>query len=231
MYTKLLQLLVENFYLEGEISLPVKAKSLIIFSHGSGSGRYSPRKRFLARELHKAGYGTLLFDLMSHKETEKYDQRFDIELLTRRLVSITLWIYNHAEYQHLELGYLGSGTGSASALSAAVKLENIIKAVVSRGGRTDLVPKEILNKVVSPTLLIVGELDFHTLKLNKKTSKHLRCPNQLMVVPGASHLMEEPGKMKLVANGSITWFGKYLKAGKMDPALEYDLPGEEVNLE
>lgn len=229
MYKSILKLPVENFYLEGEISLPVKAKSLIIFSHGSGSSRFSPRNRMVAKELHKAGFGTLLFDLMSDHEKEDYEKRFDIDLLTRRLVSITLWIYNHSEYADFDLGYFGSGTGAASALRASTQLESIIKAVISRGGRLDLVSDEKLREVKCPTLLIAGELDFHTLKLNRKAIKQLRCPNQLMVVPGASHLIEEPGKMKQVAKGAITWYRKHLRVGSMDPSLEYDLPGEEYS--
>lgn len=229
MYKTIVKLPVENFYLEGELSLPVKAKSLIIFSHGSGSSRFSARNRMVAKELHKAGFGTLLFDLMSDHEKEDYDKRFDIDLLTRRLVSITLWIYNHAEYADYDLGYFGSGTGAASALRAATQLDSIIKAVISRGGRLDLVTDEKLGAVKSPTLLIVGELDFHTLKLTHNAMKQLRCPYQLMVVPGASHLIEEPGKMKQVANGAVTWYKKYLRAGEMDPSFEYDLPGEDYS--
>ncbi len=229
MYKSILKLPVENFYLEGEISLPVKAKSLIIFSHGSGSSRFSPRNRMVARELHKAGFGTLLFDLMSNHEKEDYEKRFDIDLLTRRLVSITLWIYNHSEYAEYDLGYFGSGTGAASALRASTQLDSIVKAVISRGGRLDMISDEKLRQVKCPTLLIVGELDFHTLKMNRKAMKQLQCANQLMVVPGASHLIEEPGKMNQVAKGAVTWFSKYLKVGSMDPSLEYDLPGEDYS--
>lgn len=229
MYKSILKLPVENFYLEGEISLPVKSKSLIIFSHGSGSSRFSPRNRMVAKELHKAGFGTLLFDLMSNHEKENYEKRFDIDLLTRRLVSITLWIYNHSEFAEYDLGYFGSGVGAASALRASTQLDSIVKAVISRGGRLDLVSDDKLRQVKCPTLLIVGELDFHTLKMNRKAMKQLRCSNQLMVVPGASHLIEEPGKMNQVAKGAITWFSKYLKVDIMDPSLEYDLHGEDYS--
>ncbi|NGP76584.1 alpha/beta hydrolase [Balneolaceae bacterium YR4-1] len=229
MYTSILKLPVENFYLEGEISLPVKAESLIIFSHGSGSSRFSARNNMVARELHKAGFGTLLFDLMSNHEKEDYEKRFNMDLLTRRLVSITLWIYQHSEYTDLDLGYFGSGTGAATALRAAAKLDSMIKAVISRGGRLDLVKDEELKEVKCPTLLIVGELDFHTLKVNRKAFKNMHCTKQLMVVPGASHLIEEPGKMKQVAKGAVTWYSKFLKEGTMDPSLEYELPGEDYS--
>lgn len=228
MYKTILKLPVENFFLEGEISLPVKAKSLIIFSHGSGSSRFSPRNRRVAKLLRKAGFGTLLFDLMGKNEKNDYEKRFDLELLTRRLVAITLWIYNHAEYKDLELGYFGSSTGAATALNAAARLDTIIKAVVCRGGRPELV-KEQLSEIRCPTLQIVGELDFHALKMNREAAKKLNCPNQVVVVPGASHLFEEPGKMDLVAKDAITWYKKHLKVGPMDPALEYDLPGEDYD--
>lgn len=226
MYKTILKLPVENFYLEGEICLPVKAKSLIIFSHGSGSSRFSPRNRRVAKFLHKAGFGTLMFDLMGKNEEDHYEKRFDIDLLTRRLVAITLWVYNHSEYKNFDLGYFGSSTGAATALNAATRLDSIIKAVVCRGGRPELV-SEHLSEVKCPVLQIVGELDFHTIKMNRDAEKKLRCTNQVAVVPGASHLFEEPGKMDLVARDAVTWFKKYLKVGAMDPSLEYDLPGED----
>lgn len=229
MYTSILKLPVENFYLEGEISLPVKAKSLIIFSHGSGSSRFSARNKMVARELHKAGFGTLLFDLMSNHEKEDYEKRFDMDLLTRRLVSITLWVYQHSEYAELDLGYFGSGTGAATALRASAKLDSIIKAVITRGGRLDLVTNEELKQVKCPTLFIVGELDFHTLKMNRKALEKMHCTKQLMVVPGASHLIEEPGKMNQVAKGAVTWYSKFLKEGTMEPSLEYELPGDDYS--
>lgn len=228
MYKTILKLPVENFYLEGEVTLPVKAKSIIIFSHGSGSSRFSPRNRMVAKQLRKAGFGTLLFDLVGQSEKDEYKKRMDIELLTRRLVAITLWMYNHSEYKDYDLGYYGSGTGAATALSAAARLNDLIKAVVCRGGRPDMAENQLKN-VKCPTLLITGELDFHTLKINRKASENLTCINQLVVIPGASNLFEEPGKMNLVAKDAVTWFRKYLREGVMDPSLEYDLPGEEYD--
>jgi pimeloyl-ACP methyl ester carboxylesterase len=166
-----------------------------------------------------------MFDLMNQKERDEYDKRFDIDLLSRRLVTITLWIYNHADYKNLDLGYFGSSTGAATALYAASRLDDIIKAIVCRGGKPELVTEHIKD-VKCPTLQIVGELDFHTIKMNRKAATKMNCTNQVVVVPGASHLFEEPGKMDQVAKDAVTWFKKYLKVGAMDPSLEYDLPGE-----
>lgn len=230
MYKTILKLPVENFNLEGEVTLPVKAKSIIIFSHGSGSSRFSPRNRMIAKQLRKAGFGTLLFDLVGQNEKNDYEKRLDIELLTRRLVAITLWMYNHSEYKDYDLGYFGSGTGAATALCAAAQLHDLIKAVVCRGGQPDLAAKQ-LKKVKCPTLFILGELDFHAMKVNRKASEKLNCISQVVVIPGASHLFEEPGKMKLVGKDTVTWFRKYLKEGVMDPSLEYDLPGEEYEFD
>lgn len=226
MYQSTIKLPVDDFYLDGDIELPVQAKSLIIFSHGSGSSRFSPRNRLVAKELHKAGFGTLLCELMGDHEQDNYHRRFDIDMLTRRLVSITTWINSHSEYKEFDLGYFGSGTGAAPALNASAKLAEVIKAVVSRGGRTDLVHVELIPKIQCPVLLIAGELDFHTLRLNRALLKKLGEPKQLMVVGGGSHLLEEPDKLDEVAKATASWFGQYLRKGKMSAEPEYDLPDE-----
>lgn len=225
MYQTIVKLPLDNFYLEGDLSLPVRSQSLIIFSHGSGSSRTSPRNKMIAKELNKAGYGTLLFDLMGNHEKEEYAKRFDLDIITRRLASITLWLYNHSEYKDFDLGFLGLGTGAASAMQAAAQLNSIIKALVSYGGRTDLVDADELKDIHCPVFFIAGELDFHTLKLNRDTMSELNCTKQLMVVPGATHLIEEPGKMELATKGTISWFNKYLRTYEMNPSLAYNLPG------
>lgn len=226
MYRSIIKLPVDDFYLNGDIELPVQAKSLVIFSHGSGSSRFSPRNKVVAHELHKAGFGTLLFGLLGEHEQDNYHKRFDIDMLTRRLVCITTWINNHSEYKAFDLGYFGSGTGAAPALNASAKLAEVIKAVVSRGGRTDLVHVELIPKIKCPVLLIAGELDFHTLRLNRVLLKKLNGPKQLMVVPGGSHLLEEPDKLDKVAQATATWFGKYLQKSKARTEPDYDLPDE-----
>lgn len=224
MYKTIVKLPLDHFYLEGDLSLPVRAQSLIIFSHGSGSSRTSPRNKMIARELNTAGYGTLLFDLMGNHEKDEYEKRFNLEIITRRLVSITLWLYNHSEYKDFDIGLLGTGIGTSSALEAAARLNSIIKALVSYGGRTDLLDTDTLKNIHCPVFFIAGELDFHILKLNRATLKELRCTKQLMVVPGATHLIEEPRKMALATKGTISWFNKYLRTYEMNLSLEYELP-------
>lgn len=225
MYKTIVKLPLNNFYLDGDLSLPVRAQSLVIFSHGSGSSRTSPRNKMMAKELNKAGYGTLLFDLVGNHKKKEYAKRFDLEVITRRLASITLWLYNHSEFKDFDLGFLGLGTGAASAMQAAARLNSIIKALVSYGGRTDLIEADALKDIHCPVFFIAGELDFHTLKLNRATMKELNCAKQFMVVPGATLLIEEPVKMELATKGTISWFNKYLRTYEMNSSLAYDLPG------
>lgn len=194
--------------LVGELIIPDMATGLVLFSHGSGSSRFSPRNNMVAEELRQNGIGTLMFDLLTPEEDAVFSNRFDINLLTKRLKTATGWIMEHDHIEKLSIGYFGASTGAASALNAASELSNLIKAVVSRGGRPDLSTN--LGKVKSPTLLIVGELDTEVIEMNKKALKKLTCKKEMVIVPGASHLFEEPGRLEEVARLSSNWFMQYL---------------------
>ena len=201
--------------LEGELSVPVNAKGVVLFAYGPGSSRHGPRNQFVARAIHQAGVGTLLFDLLTQAE-EALDiktrhLRFDIELLAERLVDATNWIKREAETSHLRVGYFGSSTGSGAALMAAATVGEEIGAVVSRGGRPDLAG-DALPKVKSATLLIVGGLDDPVITLNEGAYRQLRCKKEIRLVPGATHLFEEPGKLEAVAQLAADWFRRYLAA-------------------
>lgn len=199
--------------LRGTLRLPAESSGLILFAHGSGSSQFSPRNRFVAQIMHEARLGTLLFDLLTPEEEtidlQTRHLRFDIPLLARRLVAVTSWIKNKPETSHLPLGYFGASTGAAAALIAAAELNDAISAVVSRGGRTDLAD-EALPQVTAPTLLIVGELDKVVIQLNEKVFQQLRCVKQLQIIPGATHLFEEPGTLEEVAHLAATWFQRFL---------------------
>jgi putative phosphoribosyl transferase len=203
--------------LEGELKLPEGATGIVLFAHGSGSSRHSPRNQYVARMIREAGVGTLLFDLLT-KEEEAIDAytgelRFDIAFLGRRLVDATNWVTSQPATQHLRIGYFGSSTGAAAALIAAVELTDIIAAVVSRGGRPDLAGNA-LAKVTAPTLLIVGGNDDVVIRLNEEASAKLRCEKQLKIVPGATHLFAEPGTLEQVARLASDWFrSKFQRAG------------------
>ena len=195
--------------LSGELVIPMKAEAIIVFSHGSGSSRFSPRNKMVAGYLHHKNFGTLLFDLLTEEEDEQYQNRFDIELLTRRLAGATAWLERFPAAKDCAIGYFGASTGAASALKAAAYLPNI-GAVVSRGGRPDLVPDN-LPDVEAPTLLIVGSLDYEVLKLNQAAWKQLECIKKLEVIDGATHLFEEKGTMEKVCEAASIWFEKYLQ--------------------
>lgn len=195
--------------LGAELMIPPTAKALIIFSHGSGSSRRSPRNRFIAEKLQQKGFATLLFDLLTEEEDADYEKRFDIELLTRRLVDVTRWIFSQELTKGMDVGYFGASTGAASALKAASILGGQVKAVVSRGGRPDLVP-EALGHVAAPVLLIVGGYDSPVIEMNQKAFDLLRCEKEMKLVPGATHLFEEPGKLEEVAQLAVEWFENYL---------------------
>ena len=203
-----------NVQLEGELKLPKGANGIVLFAHGSGSSRHSPRNQFVARTIREAGVGTLLFDLLT-KDEEAVDAytrhlRFDINLLAKRLVDATNWITGQPAFQHLRIGYFGASTGAAGALIAAVDLPNIVAAVVSRGGRPDLAG-EALPKVKAPTLLIVGGNDEVVIGMNKEAYAKLTCEKQLKIVPGATHLFEEPGTLEQVAQLASSWFKNKLQ--------------------
>jgi predicted alpha/beta-hydrolase family hydrolase len=195
--------------LEGELNIPADASGVVLFAHGSGSSRHSPRNQFVARTLHESGIGTLLFDLLTQEEeeAERYTRhlRFDISLLSQRLIDATQFAQKQNEVQQLPLGYFGSSTGAAAALVAAAELENEIAAVVSRGGRPDLAGAS-LPRVKAPTLLIVGGRDTEVISLNWNAHAQLRCEKKVEIVDRATHLFEEPGTLEEVARLAADWF-------------------------
>lgn len=204
--------------LAGDLSVPSDASGLVLFAHGSGSGRHSRRNRLVAQHLQDAGIATLLFDLLTVQE-EQADQhsgqyRFDIPLLTRRMQDATDWVSAQAGLQGMPVGYFGASTGSAAAIIAAARLGNAVAAVVSRGGRPDLAGPAALQAVQAPTLLIVGGADEQVMDLNEQALRHLRCERSLVVVPGATHLFEEPGALEQVARLAADWFGRHFRAGE-----------------
>ena len=199
--------------LEGELSIPTDAKGLVLFAHGSGSSRNSPRNQFVAGVLQDAGIGTLLFDLLTKAEEEEdYHTghlRFDIGLLAERLIHATRAMEQEPEAQHLKFGFFGSSTGGGAAIMAAAELGDKIGAVVSRGGRPDLAGKA-LREVMASTLLIVGGEDHLVIQLNEQSLRALRCEKQLRIITGASHLFEEPGTLDSVAHLAAEWFVEHL---------------------
>ncbi len=203
----------KSVVLTGDVRLPPVAAGLVIFAHGSGSSRLSPRNVQVATALGAAGFGTLLFDLLSDQEAEDRRKVFDIPLLARRLVTATRWTQEDAELAGLPIGYFGASTGAAAALCAAAELGGRIRAVVSRGGRPDLAI-ERLAEVISPTLLLVGGWDVGVIELNEQAQALLRCPNRLVIVPEATHLFEEPGALEQVADHAAAWFAQHLNGGE-----------------
>ena len=200
-------------FLGGQLSVPPKAQGIVIFAHGSGSSRFSPRNILVADELREAGLGTLLFDLLTPEEEEiderTMELRFNIGLLTSRLVAVTDWIKQQKTTQKLKIGYFGASTGAAAALAAAAERPNMVEAVVSRGGRPDMAGAA-LPKVKAPTLLIVGGNDFQVIELNRQASMYLRSIKELKIVPHATHLFEEPGTLEEVSQLASHWFSKYM---------------------
>lgn len=196
--------------LEGELVLPERTTSLVLFAHGSGSSRFSPRNNYVASILQQAGIGTLLFDLLTHEEDRDYEMRFDIDLLTRRLLATTEWARNNPETHTFSIGYFGASTGAAAALQAAAEMGDEISAVVSRGGRPDLAGASALSKVQSPTQLIVGGHDDLVIMLNRDAYALLECEKELVIVPGATHLFEEPGTLEQAAQAASRWFSEHL---------------------
>jgi dienelactone hydrolase len=196
--------------LEGELALPPSAKGVVLFAHGSGSSRFSPRNTYVADVLQQRGIGTLLFDLLTSVEDQNYETRFDITLLMQRLLAATAWIQTNPNTRTLSLGYFGASTGAAAALQAAAKMENKIAAVVSRGGRPDLAGELALSRVTAPTLLIVGGADYGVIELNQQANALLNCEKKLTLIPGATHLFEEPGTLQLAARSAVEWFAQHL---------------------
>lgn len=193
--------------LDGDLVVPAGARAVVLFAHGSGSSRRSPRNRFVAERLQQAGLGTLLFDLLTPLEADDRANVFDVFMLADRLVKATQWL--RGEYGHLAVGYFGASTGAAAALWAAAAPEMRIGAVVSRGGRPDLAGDR-LPEVTAPTLLIVGGDDEVVIGLNRRAELRLGGPRQLAIVPGATHLFEEPGTLEVAADLARDWFTEYL---------------------
>jgi putative phosphoribosyl transferase len=201
--------------LKGALALPSDPKGLVLFAHGSGSSRLSPRNRHVASVLHGFGLGTLLFDLLTHEEEavdlETAELRFDIDFLAQRLVQVTDWVMSSSGLGSVPLGYFGSSTGAAAALVAATERPEVVRAVVSRGGRPDLA-SESLRRVRAPTLLVVGGADHTVLGLNRRAYAQLATTRSLVVVPGATHLFQEPGALDAVARLAGEWFVEHLPA-------------------
>ena len=206
---KTVSIRLDGTVLKGNLVVPAKATGMVLFSHGSGSSRLSPRNNYVAEVLQQKGLATLLFDLLTEDEDRIYENRFNIDLLTIRLIDVTQWAQQQKEIKKLPMGYFGASTGAASALRAAAFFGLDIKAVVSRGGRPDMALQD-LNKVTAPTLLIVGGRDGLVIELNRKAYEKLQGNKKLEIVPQATHLFEEPGKLAEVARISAEWFANHL---------------------
>jgi putative phosphoribosyl transferase len=208
-------------WLYGDLALPAAFSALVLFAHGSGSGRHSARNRQVAQRLQQRGIATLLFDLLTVQEEQvdlqTREHRFDIPLLTLRMQDATLWASAQPQLRHARIGYFGASTGSAAALIAAARLGDRIGAVVSRGGRPDLAGPVALAAVTAPTLLIVGGADDVVLDLNQQALRAMQCEKELAVVPGATHLFEEAGALEQVSALAGDWFSTYLSRGEQAP--------------
>ena len=205
---------INEISLEGNLVIPENVKGIVVFVHGSGSSRFSPRNRFVAEKLQANGLATLLMDLLTQEE-EKIDIRtrefrFDIRLLSERLIEATRWLLRNENTKELNIGYFGSSTGAGASLIAAAKHPENVEAIVSRGGRTDLAEK-YLSGVYAPTILIVGGYDAIVLAINRETMKQLDSEKKLEIVSGASHLFEEPGTLEAVAELAAEWFNEHLE--------------------
>jgi putative phosphoribosyl transferase len=195
--------------LKGDLIVPENATGIVIFSHGSGSSRFSSRNKMVAELILQHHIGTFLFDLLTEEEDEINENRFNIDLLSERLIATTQWLMEQESTKELPIGYFGASTGAASALRAAAHFKQKIKAVVSRGGRPDLAISD-LPQVTAPTLLIVGSLDTPVITMNKMAYDTLEAPKEMKIVEAATHLFEEPGKLQEVADFAIDWYKKYL---------------------
>ena len=201
--------------LEGLLAVPARAQGIVLFAHGSGSSRFSSRNRYVAEVLNSGGLATLLFDLLTAEEHRvdewTHEIRFDIDLLTARLIGAVDWLETREDAEDLPVGLFGASTGAAAALRAAAHRRERVSAVVSRGGRPDLAMNELC-RVEAPTLLIVGGDDEQVIELNQKAAAQLHCEHKLEIVPGATHLFEEPGKLERVAELALKWFQRHLMA-------------------
>lgn len=208
---KTIDILIDEITVTGDLHVPKLAKGIIVFAHGSGSSRHSARNKHVAGILHEAGFATLLFDLLTTQEDQDPAARFDIALLTDRLIKVTDWLKSDPEWADLVVGYFGASTGAAATLRAAATLGNeIVRAVVSRGGRPDMAGRSFLAQVKTPTLLIVGGLDEEVIQMNEEAYAILPGEKQIQIIPGASHLFEEPGKLEEVATLAAEWFDRHV---------------------
>ncbi|HEX6633177.1 MAG TPA: alpha/beta hydrolase [Usitatibacter sp.] len=204
--------------LEGFLEVPAAARGIVLFAHGSGSSRMSPRNNYVAKVLRDAGLGTLLVDLLTPDEDTEYARRFDIALLTERLGGALEWLGRQVSTRDLPVGLFGASTGAAAALQLAAIEPERISAVVSRGGRPDLAGEAALATVRAPTLLVVGGDDAGVIELNESAYERLRCVKEMTLVPGATHLFEEPGTLEQAARLAADWFARYLgNAGGRNP--------------
>ncbi len=211
-YTQLVHIPVDDIHIEGMLELPDNASGIVIFAHGSGSSRYSIRNNYVAKILRDSAIGTLLIDLLTAEEDTDQQARFDIPLLTRRLLAATRWLKDDPALRELPIGYFGASTGAAAALQATAQLDHQISAVVSRGGRPDMASIEDLNRIACPTLLLAGGLDDIVIELNKEAYRNMHCTKHIAIIPGATHLFEEPGALEMVASLASDWFRQYLTA-------------------
>ena len=207
--SRLVHIPADSVILEGVIDVPRDAQALIIFAHGSGSSRHSKRNKYVAQVLRESGLGTLLFDLLTRDEDVIYENRFDIPMLANRLTAATRWIKKQQQTKDLKIGYFGASTGAAAALIAASEPGSEVGAIVSRGGRPDLA-EQALKHVKAPTLLLVGGNDYIVIQLNQQAYNVIKAEKELRIIPGASHLFEEPGALEEVARLAAEWFRKHL---------------------
>jgi putative phosphoribosyl transferase len=210
--SQLVQIPADTGFLEGMLELPPNAQGVVLFAHGSGSSRLSPRNNFVAEKLREGGVGTVLVDLLMMEEEAVYETRFDIPLLTRRLAIAAQWISESRAASDLPLGLFGASTGAAAAIRLAASDRQNIAAVVSRGGRPDLAGSAALQSVRAPTLLVVGAEDHAVVGLNRAAYQELRCEKELELVPRATHLFEEPGTLSRAADLARRWFERHLHA-------------------
>lgn len=210
MKNEVVRIPVNGAHIEGALELPENPIGLVLFAHGSGSSRHSPRNNYVAGVLREHGVGTLLMDLLTPEEDRDYSRRFDINLLTERLLDAARWIKEKPQTGSLPLGYFGASTGAAAALQAAAQ-DATISAVVSRGGRPDLAGISALGRVKAPTLFLVGGQDYGVIELNEAAYAELDCKKHLAIIPGATHLFEEPGTLELVAEQAARWFETHFK--------------------
>jgi putative phosphoribosyl transferase len=205
----------KSLSLEGILGLPAQTLGMVVFAHGSGSGRFSPRNNFVARHLQQGQVATLLIDLLAPDEAEDRRKVFDIDLLADRILFAKAWLGEDARTKGLGIGYFGASTGAAAALQAAARDSSSIRAVVSRGGRPDLA-EPYLPSVIVPTLLIVGGDDEPVIEMNRTAYRLLTCPKRLVIVPRASHLFEEPGTLEEVAEHALTWFQQHFHPSRTE---------------